>query len=305
MRQGIALVAAALVAVAGCGGGTGAAGGPTDEPTDDVCRPPLDEEAPHPIGGSGGPHPALADGEWFAPIAEQLATGQVDGTAGLWLDQDAGEVVVMITADDASSVLAQLRVEVDAEHAERITCMRAEHTMAELEDLQQEVTERLADLGAYSSGIDTVRNRVEVSHESDPAAVAERLGDLVDHPALQVSRPDCADVVAPPTDAIMLPGDGSTCSGMDALLTGTLVGDPETGCLFVEAESDQRVAIAWPRGWWLMPDGTVHDHRGVQRARIGETVNAGGGHVPDAAGTLPEVCRADGDAFLLSSLDPA
>lgn len=211
----------------------------------------------------------------------------------------------MVTADDAQPVLEELRGAVDDEHADLVVCMRAEYSERELEQLQRQVFERLGELDVPASGgTDTVRNAVTVDWEGDLDEVETALGDLADHPALVVTRPDCADVAPVPEDAIALPGDASTCDGMDALLTGTLVGEVEAGCLFIEGE-EHRSALVWPRGWWVSPEGVVHDHHGAARASVGDEVAAGGGSVSEAWEPLPEACRAAESAFVLNALDPA
>jgi hypothetical protein len=312
-RRGSAVVGVLLVMVAGCGPtgpevqGTmpSASSEPSSATASGPCRPPLGPDEESPLGQADGQHPAFAEGDWWGRVGERVQPGGLEGTAGMWLDQVAGELVVMITADDPQPILDELRELAGPDHADRVVCMVATHSEAELRDLQRQAHDRLMELGVpASSSVDTVRNRVEVSHEGAPDEVEDALGDLADHPALTVARPACADVVEPPADAVLLPGGGSTCGGMDALLTGTLVGEPDTGCLWVESEGGgEREAIAWPRGWWVTPDGVVHDHRGEPRARVGEVVNAGGGHVPDA--DLPDACRVGDGAFLLNALDPA
>lgn len=303
MRRTLWIAGLLAAVLAGCG--DPAATGDATATGQQVCREPLGPEDPHPIGTANGPHDALA-GDWFEPVGEQLRGEHADETGGMWLDQQEGEVVVMVTADDARRVLDELRAVVDDEHADRVVCMSAGHTEAELEQLQGEAFDRLADAGRPASGgIDTVRNAVTVEWEGDLDEAEAALGDLADHPALVVTRPACADVAPLPDDAIALPGDGSTCGGMDALLTGTLGGDVEAGCLWIENEG-HRIAIAWPRGWWVSPDGVVHDHHGVARAQVGDEVAAGGGSIPDVRERLPEACRiGEGEAFLLNALDPA
>lgn len=246
----------------------------------------------------------FAGSDWWTAVSEAVNTEYTDETGGAWLDQEAGEFVVMVDADDANRVLKELRALVDDEHAQHVTCMQAEYTTDELGAVQQQAMERLGEVGgSFTSGTDAVRNRVEVEVEGDVDEAREALGDLADHPALSLQRPVCADVVPPPHDAVPLPGDGSTCMGMDALTVGTLVGDVERGCLWFERDEGRRTAIVWPRGWWLAPDGTVHDHRGNPRAQVGDAVEAGGGSVPAAAENLPQACRGDGEAWVLSSLE--
>lgn len=308
MRGRGVIVGLCGVALTACGqGGPSVSGSGPAFAADGVCRPALAPDEESPIGRADGEHPEFVGEDWWSAVVERVQTGQVEQAGGVWLDQQAGELVVMVTADDPRPVLDDLRARVDAGHADRVVCMAATHTEAELRDLQRQVGDRLAEVGVpASSSVDTVRNRVEVSHEGDPAEVAAALGGLADHPALTVARPPCADVVEPAADAVLLPGGGSTCGGMEALLTGTLVGDVGTGCLWVEPEDgEERHAIVWPRGWWVTPDGVVHDHHGQPRARVGEVVNAAGGNVPGAGLSLPEACRPGDGAFLLNALDPA
>lgn len=311
-RSCVLVAAVGLGLLAGCGpagvavddpSGTGA---PTAGGDAGVCREPLGPDDPHPIGQADGEHEVFAGADWFGGLVEQVQTGRVDGASGIWLDQQAGELVVMVTADDPQRVLDELRAQVDDEHADRVVCMRATYGEDELRDLQQRVHEAVSAAGILaSSSVDTVRDRVKLSHEGDPEEVVAALGELADHPALVVTRPECADVVELPPDAVPLPGDGSTCGGMDALLTGTLAGEPAEGCLWVEGDGSDRVTIAWPRGWYVMPDGTVHDNRGQPRAQVGDEIAAGGGHVGGEGATTADPCGPGGGDFLLNSLEPA
>lgn len=269
-----------------------------------MCRDPLGPDDPHPLDVADGEHEVFAGADWHLGVVELVQTGRVDGASGIWLDQQAGEVVVMVTAADPGRVLEQLRAEVDDDHADRVVCMLATYGEDELRDLQRRAHDALQDAGIIaSSSVDTVRNRVEVSHEGDPDEAAAALGELAEHPALTLTRPDCADVVPPPPEAVLLPGGGSTCSGMDALLSGTLAGEPAEGCLWIEHEGG-RTTIAWPRGWSVLPDGTVLDHRGEARATVGDEVDAGGGHVGGEGEASEDPCGPDGGEFLLSSLTP-
>lgn len=284
-----------LAAVA-CGGPSVAPIGDTPDDTSaggpvDGCRPPLGEDDPHPLeDGGNGDDPALA-GEWVDELAAAIHTQHTDVLGGLWLDQDAGEVVIMVPSTDGRAVFERLRA--DVPRPERVVCMAATHTEDDLRSLQEQVTERLHGSAAFSTSVDTIRNRVDVGFEGDAEAARASLGDLADHEAVVVTVPDCAAVSPPPEGATPLPGGGSNCSGMEALLTGTLVGDPSAGCAWIEDEAGQPTAVVWPRGWSLTHDGTVLDHRGEARASIGDRVESAGGHVP-----LPEgerVCGTGGD----------
>jgi len=266
----------------------------------DGCRPPL-ADGEDPFGG-GGDWDSGAD----APLGEDAVAAvlaaayddHADTFAGLWLDTRSNEVVVMLAGDDRGAVLDDLRRHAD--HPDAVVCMEADHTEAELDDLANEAFTALQASGApVSGGTDMVHNRVTIDFEGDAEQARDLLGDLADHPALVVTQPDCAEIGPVPDDAVALPGDSSTCMSMHALITGTLIGDAATGCLWLEA-GDGRVDIAWPRGWYVTGEGVVHDHHGQARATIGDEVSGGGGHVPDAA---PETCRdpdGDGSAFVSS-----
>lgn len=306
------LVAAVGLLAAACGGPSApsvdplasepdetAAGGPFDG-----CRPALTDDDPHPFDAPvEGNHPAFSGEDWIGPVAQEVNGRHADVLGGLWLDQAAGEVVVMVPSGVGREVFEDLRA--SAAQPERVVCMEAAYTASELETLLHSVTERLAGLGPASGGIDTIRNQVSLDIEGDLDEARAALGDLADHAALRLSVPACAEVLPPPDGAVLLHGGGSTCGGMDALAIATLAGDPATGCVWFEGEDGQLTNVIWPRGWWISPDGEVHDHRGELRARLGDEVEAGGGHV-DAASSLPEACRvAEGEgAWVLSSLAP-
>lgn len=264
------------------------------------CPPVLGADDPDPFG-KGRQHPDL--GEWTNEVAEAFESDHGDRSAGLYLDQEAGEVVILVVGPDPEAVLDDVRATVPDEHAAQVSCRHAAWTEAQLREIQRVAHEAIE--GPASSGVDTVRNRVLVDLEvGDPEAirsvVAGELGaDAA--AALEVVVPACAEVAEVPADATPLPGDGSTCSGMDALAAGVLIGDPATGCLALEGDP-QDVPLAFPRGWYLTADGNVHDHQGEVRARLGDHVEAGGGHVPvddDDGG-----CGWDDGAFLVNSLTP-
>ena len=305
-RTTLAVVAA--VVLSACGGpslgpvGEGpddtAAGGPVDG-----CRPPLGEDDPHPIqdSGGGGQHPALA-GDWVQSIAEEVQTEHVDVLGGLWLDNDAGELVIMVPGTDGREVFERLRAE--APEPERVVCMEAAATATELEELQQEAFARLSDAGAnMSGGTDVVRSVVEVMFEGDPEVARDALGDLADDPRVRLTVPPCAEIEPTPEGAVDLAGDGSNCQGMDALFIGTLAGDPASGCAWFEDDQGQPQTVLWPRGWSITEDGTILDHRGEPRASLGDEIESGGGHT-----ALPEgqrACGMGGDgAWVVSSLTP-
>ncbi|MFA9445671.1 hypothetical protein [Egicoccus sp. AB-alg6-2] len=323
MRTGNVIGLALLASlVAACGGTSGAfeppiGSGPAPDATvtapgeeepdagRDVCRPPLTGDDPNPLTEASGQHERFAGEDWVEPVMQAAMRDHADEYAGLWLDQAAGELVVMLAADDPVAVLEDLRTH--TEHPDALVCMRATYTEAELASLLDEAYRALQAEGSPVSGhVDTLRNRVELQYEGDLTAVDDVLGDLADHPALRVVRPECAETVKLPDGATALPGGGSTCSMMQALLSGTLAGDPATGCLWIEAADGARFDVLWPRGWYVTADGVVHDHHGEPRAVVGDDVEAGGGHSPTAAEALPETCLAGSqDAFVLGSLESA
>ncbi|MEX0836165.1 MAG: hypothetical protein WD010_08750 [Nitriliruptor sp.] len=264
------------------------------------CPPVLGADDPDPFGQ--GTDPALA-GEWVGAASQFVEGDLADRTGGLYLDQDAGELVVIAVGPDPDATVDEVRAAVPDEHRDRVVCRHGAWTTSQLQRIL-EVAVGAVD-GPSSGGVDTVRNRVTFALETgDPeqvrTAVADELG-LDASAALVVEVPPCAEEVGEvPDGATALPGGGSTCQGMDALATGTLVGDVATGCLAL-GTGDLEEPLAWPRGWYVTADGVVHDHRGEPRASLGDEVALGGGFVPieDDGG-----CGFDG-AFLVSSLDPA
>lgn len=276
----LVVIGVLALAVAACGG-TRELGRPTIEggagaPDAVDCRPALAPDDPHPVrDGDHGQHPDLADiGSTLEPLVAALDGSYRDVGGGVWLDQEAGEVVVMLTDPAALPELRDLVADPDL-----LACMDATYTQAELEALQQAATDALT--GPGTSGIDTVANRVEVEVEEDPAAVRDRLAAKVGEDALaavSIVLPACAEVDPVPADGAALPGGASTCTGMMALATGTLVGDG--ACVWLGLDDGEEVGLVWPRGWWMDADGVVHDHHGTPRAAVGDDVEVGGGFGP-------------------------
>jgi hypothetical protein len=264
------------------------------------CPPVLGAEDPDPFGQGADPE---LSGDWVGAANELVEGDLADRTGGLYLDQDAGVVVVVAVGPDPDATVDEVRASVPEEHHDRVVCRHGAWSTAQLREILDVATS--AGEGPLSGGIDTVRNHVTVDLETgEPeqlrAAVADELGHAA-AAALLVEVPPCAEEVGEvPEGATPLPGDGSTCHGMDALATGTLVGDVATGCLAL-GTGDLEEPLAWPRGWYVTGDGVVHDHRGEPRAELGDEVALGGGHVPieDDGG-----CGYEG-AFLVSSVEPA
>lgn len=270
----------------------------------DGCRPALAGDDPHPFDDAGGSQHAALNGNWVNDVAQQVHTRHVDVLAGLWLDNAAGELVVMVPGTEGREAFERLRA--DAPEPDRVVCMEATYTQAELEELQQEAFQRISAAGLVAGGgVDTIRNRVDIAVEDGLDAARDVLGDLADHPALHLEFPACAEVDPPPEGAVPLPGGGSNCDRMDALFTGTLRADHELGCAWLVGPSGDPQTVVWPRGWSLTEDGTVLDHRGEPKARAGEAVESGGGHsqLPD---DYPDACRVGGEGgWVLGSLAPA
>lgn len=308
IRRGLLATVVLGLVLAACGGPSM---GPLAEDPDgtaaggaaDGCRPPLTDDDPDPLAGGGGQHPALT-GSWVGEIAAEVQTEHRDVLGGVWLDNDAGELVIMVPGTEGRDEFERLRA--DAPEPERVVCMEAAYTEAELSELQEQVFAALgeADLPA-SGGIDTVRNRVAVDIEGDIDEARQALGDLADHPAVALRVPECAEVVPPPEGAQPLPGNGSNCQGMQALFTGTLVGDPASGCAWFEDPQGQPLTVVWPRGWSITEDGTILDHRGRPRASIGDEIESGGGNVPLQEGQRACGIGGEDGAWAVSSLSPA
>jgi hypothetical protein len=287
--------------------GSGASGSGTSRPGAGVqralgapgCPAVVGADDPDPFGVD---HPTLA-GDWFRPLAEAVDSGERARTGGLYLDQHAGQVVVVATGDDPAATVDELRGLVPEPHRDAVACRHGAWSQDDLEAVL--ATAVAATDGPTSAGIDTVRNRVEVQLETgDPAdlraAVAGEHGPDA-AAALAIDVPDCAEVIAdPPAGAVELPGEGSTCSGMDALAEGVLGGDPATGCLVLEhGDGVAPTALLFPRGYTVTSDGVVHDNLGAVWAELGEEVAVGGGGVPVDDGDDP--CDAgELGAFLLS-----
>ncbi|WP_052666741.1 hypothetical protein [Nitriliruptor alkaliphilus] len=217
------------------------------------------------------------------PVAGTEATATISGTR---VDDDAGAAPEAADRDESPAPDAGP------------TADRPVLTEAELLALSEEVFDRLMPLGAaMSGGPDTARGVVWIDFEGDLDAAEEALGDLADHPAVEVTVPDCAvwDPADAPAAAIDLPGEGSLCGGMLAAIGGILVGDPTTGCLTIDSDiahgDHTPTTILWPAGWTITPDGTIHDQHGQPRVAIGDRVEAGGGHLGADSDAVPETCR--------------
>ncbi|MTV24058.1 hypothetical protein FTX61_01275 [Nitriliruptoraceae bacterium ZYF776] len=280
------------------------------------CRPALDPDEPAGLTGggttaapTGGPEDAAL---WADDVREVVDDRFTERTAGVWLDPDTLEVVVQLTAPDpdGDEVAAMPDEDVLAELAEAagdpdaVVCQRARASTAELAQLADDAFDRLQP-ATMSGGPDELAGVVRIDYEGDLEEALDRLGELADHPALLLEVPECArwDPADAPTDAIALPGDGSNCGGMLMGVEGTLAGDPETGCLWLEVEpfeggeAFEPAILLWPAGWTVTPDGTVHDQHGQPVAAIGDAVRSAGGHVGP---TVVEPCGDDErDAILV------
>jgi hypothetical protein len=270
----------------------------------DGCRPALTDDDPHPFDNAGGGQHAALNGNWVNDVAQQVHTRHVDVLAGLWLDNAAGELVVMVPGTEGREAFERLRA--DAPEPDRVVCMESTYTQAELEELQQEAFQRIAGARLVAGGgVDTIRNRVDIGVEDGLDAARDALGDLADHAALHLEFPGCAEVLPPPEGAVVLPGGGSNCDAMDALFTGTLRADHELGCAWLEGPDGGLQTVLWPRGWSLTEDGTILDHRGQPQARAGDRVDSGGGH-RSLGDSYPDACRVGGEGgWVLGSLAPA
>ncbi len=244
-----------------------------------TCPPVLEPDDPDPYEGRA--HPRLRGG-WYAEAFEAARTRFGDRFGGSYRDQDAGEAVVVLVGDEPGDVLDELRERAPDDRAERLTCRHgtvAKHELDEVAEFAKEIGETADD--PSTAVVDEVRNRVEMRVEAgDPDLVRDQVEQELGAQAaaaIDVEVPDCARTGEPPEDATRLPGRGSNCSAMEALLTddGELMGDAATGCLEVAD-----TPLAFPLGWTITVSGTVHDQLGRPVADLGDQVSVGGGHVP-------------------------
>jgi len=311
MARAHALGAVLVLASTACGPTPSTGTGPAAAGSDaggGVCRPPLTGDEEPTVGtGAWDSGADLPVGPAVVSRVEQVAArDHPDAFAGAWVDTSANELVVMLTGDDPGAVLDDLRTHVEMPDA--LVCMHATLTEHDLERLLDDVFAALHPSGfAPSGGRDIRHNRVEVEAYGPSEEVRVHLGELADHPQLDLRIPACAEVEPPPADAVALPGELPTCPSYDdmevALRTGRLAGDPSTGCLWLE-DAGVRTDLVWPRAWHVTADGVVHDHHARARQTIEQHVSIGGRLVVDHEGdTWADDCHADGtDVWLVDAL---
>lgn len=123
-----------------------------------------------------------------------------------------------------------------------------------------------------------------------------------------------------PSEAPILTKRGPSHGSMMALLTGTLTFDDATGCSTItptqgadrgantggDSETGSGVHVMWPFGYTASAtDQTIMNFDGDVVARVGDTVELGGGHVPyEVPAHYQETCGATGDVFVTSGLEP-
>ena len=105
---------------------------------------------------------------------------------------------------------------------------------------------------------------------------------------------------------LKLPTHGSVGGRMLASLTGKVVGDPATGCVWLELAVDRtRVAALWPPDYRVRFDPVrIYDARGRVVMREGTMHSFGGGHSGEVAHKVPRGCRAGVGAFHVNPLAP-
>lgn len=237
-----------------------------------------------------------------ADLQERLASAEAETFGGLWIEHEPEyKVAVAFTQNGART----LRRYVKGTPLEGVAEAReVTYTLAELETVQAELLVLLDELGSgVGTGLDIRENCVSL-FAADPAtfeaqleAAGRRLSDAV-----------CIEPVGPypepppqePVEGLFFPRldppEGPLVE-MDALLIGELV--EENGCLRVRWDAEgPGVLIIWPYDHSLTVDAEgraeVRDGSGAVVARLGDTVEMGGGRssslTPKLAERIPEVC---------------
>jgi hypothetical protein len=239
--------------------------------------------------------------EGLGQLQERLAAEEAGTFGGLWIEHEPSyRVVVAFTRDGAQTLQRYVKdtpLEGVAEAREVAV------TQAELESAQAATIGLLEELGSgANTGIDIRQNCVSLYvadlevFEAQLAASGQRLPDAV-----------CIEVVGPYAEAPPLepipglhfprqdPPEG-VFAEMMALMMGELV--EENGCLRVRGGEDPALLVIWPYDHTLTVDAggiaEVRDGTGAVVARVGDTVEMGGGQAPSLTGAfaagLPKAC---------------
>jgi hypothetical protein len=282
--------------VEGTYNGQGLAATAPPEPVDVMREPDFSTPCEDLRGrqGSGNMDPTAAD------VVARYVASIPDRYAGEWWDSDAGVLTVLLTGDDVADHQAALDEAVGDRGA---VCVvgGARYSYAELEQAQQRATDIANDarLGLWTSGIDTIGNRVdlEVEHSDEPTRerIREEAGDAVRiHAFLALRDATLAQLPRTPArgDVALETADTRAGGGMDALAYFTLRFDAERRCVYAEDDLGERTGLVWPFGYYATSDPLqVFDQDGRLVASEGDRLESGGGGMP---GEGRKVCGASG-----------
>jgi hypothetical protein len=297
MRKTMILVlGAALLLLAGCAARTAA------QPSDEGSH--LDAES---YAEAYGLSPEEAAGRLNAQddvggLQERLAREEADTFGGLWIEHEPAYRVVVAFTEDAAATLARY---VEGTSLQGIAVAReVAFTQAELESAQAATLALLQRIGSRAdTGLDIRQNCVAL-YVAEQAAFEAKLT------AAGESLPEgvCIEQVgpypeAPPLEAVpgfhfprQDPPEGVGAE-MAALMIGELV--EVDGCLRVRWQAgDPGSLVIWPYDHTLTLDDDgrpeVRDGSGTVVARLGDTVELGGGQSPglpaNLADAVPDNC---------------
>ena len=243
----------------------------------------------------------LSAEEGLGDLQERLAAEEAATFGGLWIEHEPTyRVIVAFTQDGAQTLERYVK---DTPLEEITETREVAATQAELYAAQEATIALLQDMGSgANTGIDIRQNCVSLyvasqeAFEAQLAASGQRLPDAV-----------CIEAVGPYAEAPPLepiaglhfprqdPPEG-VFAEMMALMIGELV--EENGCLRVRGGEDPALLVIWPYDHTLTVDAEgvaeVRDGTGAVVARVGDTVEMGGGQAPSLSGAfaagLPEAC---------------
>ncbi len=250
-------------------------------------------------------------------LGAALEREETDTFSGLWLQHKPEfAVIAAFTRDGERTIRPYLE---GKSYAGLVEVRTYPYTLIELKDAQRQAIEAAQSLGIpITSGISVQDNRVTVS-VGNPELFREevqRAGlELPEMVEIEASDPGSltgtlrGEVVfypGPGDSEIVFPIQAPTNVYMEALLTGTLVLDPN-GCLRVQSEGGQSHLVLWRYGFSLRFEGEnleVLDEAGRVVGRAGEAVRMGGGESsPETVPGLPvETCP--GPFWALGEIEP-
>jgi len=236
-------------------------------------------------------------------IQPSLEADLPDTYGGLWIEhQPKYRIVIALTEGDESTVQPYIE---GRPWAEFVEVLQVKYTLRELSDAQAAAAGAAKDINTVvSSGIDVMRNRVEIHvgnpdlFRADLAALGIELPEPVEILAIDAGQPlpetNQGVLITAETEdgrTIYLPKQPPTESSMAALMEGLLV--EENGCLrVIEEGSRQGFLILWPFDSELSASTEnieVLNGTGQVIARVGESLRLDGG----AMESPPSMSRFD------------